>query len=512
MLTTLKHHKIILDDGRVNPAYVRLLNKNPALVQEIHSTTAFLIQLENAKHDLYQRVVCIREGITQCPSCTVCGTKLKYKFSRKYFGEFCSAKCAGPSANARSRATMVARYGHATPLHVPHIREKHQATLVERYGQPSFTSTDTFKEKTKHTLARVYGTTSISHRNMSSDVLSSTYDVALLQQLNKTLNLKHIAEYLGVSPSLIQKRFAELNIVPVKHDISGPQRQIEEFIAAELPGVVVMRNHVGLFDDKREVDIYIPSKSIAIEVNGVHWHSEHNGRKPRLYHNSKTVDLQTRGVRLVHITDTEWIINREVTESRIRSLLGVTPRRIGARQCELRLIDTQTRREFFDAVHIQRDTAASVCYGLYFDNELVAAMSFGRPRFSDRHDYELIRFANALNTTVVGGASRLFSHFIRTHTPGSIVSYSDRRWNIGTVYQQIGMTYVRTSAPNYWYFRVGHTNKLFSRARFQKHKLTNMLSYNADRTEWDIMRDEGYDRIWDCGNDVFEWTNRYNSL
>lgn len=508
MLNTLKQLNIIMSNSRVNPAYHKILTKHPYLVQDIITATSFLIPLDDDKCDLYQRVICIRDNITHCPSCIHCGNKLRYKFSRKYFGEFCSAKCAGPSANARGRKTMAARYGDATPLNVPHIKEKHQETLMQKYGTASFTTTTAFKEKTKLTLQQKYGVSSISHRNMSPDILASTYDASLLCQLNATLNLKHIAEYLGVSPSLIQKRFAALNIDPIKHTISGPQRQVEAFIKQTLPHADIHRNYVGLFDDKREVDIYIPSKHIAIEVNGVHWHSECNGQKSRQYHNHKTTELQSQGIRLIHITDTEWIVSREVVESRLRSILGATSRRIGARECTISLVESSVKKQFFDTCHIQRDTTSSVCYGLYYEGELVAAMSFGRPRFSKHYDYELIRFANTLNTTVTGAASRLFTYFVRTHVPASVISYSDRRWNTGNVYQQIGMTYVRTSPPNYWYFRVGYTNNLLSRYQFQKHKLTSLSSYSANRTEWDIMRDEGYDRIWDCGNDVFEWTNR----
>jgi uncharacterized protein YtpQ (UPF0354 family) len=109
------------------------------------------------------------------------------------------------------------------------------------------------------------------------------------------------------------------------------------------------------------------------------------------------------------------------------------------------------------------------------------------------------------DSTVVGGASKLLRAFIKEHPPKPIVSYSDRRWNTGGVYKQLGFEYSHTSAPNYFYFdTMGDTEKLLSRHNFQKHKLSSKLEiFDPSLTEWENMRMNGYDRIWDCGNDVF---------
>jgi hypothetical protein len=40
-----------------------------------------------------------------------------------------------------------------------------------------------------------------------------------------------------------------------------------------------------------------------------------------------------------------------------------------------------------------------------------------------------------------------------------------------------------------------------------KHKLKEKLNnYNDDLSEWENMQLNDYDRIWDCGNYVFQWT------
>ena len=144
--------------------------------------------------------------------------------------------------------------------------------------------------------------------------------------------------------------------------------------------------------------------------------------------------------------------------------------------------------------------------GLYLHDELVAAISFAKPRFSKKYDHELVRFCNKLNTNVVGGASKLFSHFLKTCGAGeTIVSYADRRWSVGTLYKNLGFTQTHISSPNYWYFS---GLDLFHRVNFQKHKLSEKLDmFNPELTEWENMEANGWNRIWDCGNLVFKFIN-----
>jgi hypothetical protein len=42
--------------------------------------------------------------------------------------------------------------------------------------------------------------------------------------------------------------------------------------------------------------------------------------------------------------------------------------------------------------------------------------------------------------------------------------------------------------------------------KFQKHKLKNILeTFDPLKTEYENMLENGWDRIWDCGNAKFEW-------
>ena len=254
-----------------------------------------------------------------------------------------------------------------------------------------------------------------------------------------------------------------------------------------------------------ELDIVIPDKKIAIEYNGSFWHSELCG-KDKHYHLNKTRQCNEKGYRLIHVSDNEWINSKELVLSRIKNILGHSDR-IFARKCSILKLKAKESREFLDNNHIQGFHSATYHYGLTLNNEIITVMTFGKSRFNKNHQWELIRYANKMNTSVVGGASKLFKCFITHHNPTSIITYSDKRWNTGNLYEQLGFKYSHSSNPNYFYFHKSNTTVLLSRQQFQKHKLKDKLDkFDPKLTEWENMVINGYNRIWDCGNDVYVWT------
>ena len=134
-------------------------------------------------------------------------------------------------------------------------------------------------------------------------------------------------------------------------------------------------------------------------------------------------------------------------------------------------------------------------------------MTFGKPRFSKNYQYELIRFCSELNMNVVGGASKLLSHFIKNINPDSLLSYSDLRWSneSTTVYEKIGFEYSHTSEPNYWYFK---GNRKYSRYLVQKHKLSKILkNFDSSISAEKNLKNNNFMKLYDCGNLVYVWKN-----
>lgn len=254
-----------------------------------------------------------------------------------------------------------------------------------------------------------------------------------------------------------------------------------------------------------ELDFYIPHLNVAIEYNGVFWHSELNGRD-RSYHVRKYQQCKKLGIDLIQVWSNEWALKPELVKSRLRAKLVGSNNRVFARKCSIIEMTTVQQRDFFEQNHIQGHVNSSVCYGLVQDDQIQCAMSFVKTRYDNNEGYELLRFANKIDTNVVGGASKLFKHFIKNHNPQRVVSYSMNRWNTGNLYQKLGFEFSHTSSPNYFYFERTDPHVLYSRVNFQKHKLKDKLTnFDPHLSEWENMANNGYDRIWDCGNDVWQW-------
>jgi len=154
-------------------------------------------------------------------------------------------------------------------------------------------------------------------------------------------------------------------------------------------------------------------------------------------------------------------------------------------------------REFLKANHIQGYVNSSKSIGLQYDNRLVAVMTFSSSRFDKSIEWELMRFCVETGVSVVGGASKLFKYFL-DHNTGSIVSYADRSFSQGNLYNKLGFIFKENTKPGYKYLVNGN---LESRLKFQKHKLKNILpKFNELLTERENMNLNGFYRIYDAGH------------
>ena len=257
--------------------------------------------------------------------------------------------------------------------------------------------------------------------------------------------------------------------------------------------------------DGYELDVLVPSKQIAFEFDGIFWHNENN--KPNDYHLNKTIICNNKGVRLIHIFEDEWINKKNIWKSMITNILGFTKNKIYGRACTIDTVDSNTAVKFLNDNHLQGWCPSSIKLGLYNKGQLVSLMTFGKSRHfigSGKYEWELLRFCNKLDTTVIGGASKLFSYFIRNYKPTSIVSYSDRRWSEGDMYNKLGFTFSHYSKPNYFYV-INNVRK--NRFNFRKKILVEKYNCPLEMSERDFCKGKKWYRIYDCGTSVHIWKN-----
>lgn len=266
-----------------------------------------------------------------------------------------------------------------------------------------------------------------------------------------------------------------------------------------------------------EIDILDTELNIGFEINGVYYHSENKGGKDKNYHLNKQILANENGVELIHIFEDELVFKKEIVINKIKHSLGInTNEKIYARHCEIKIIDSIIANNFYNNNHIQGAVSSAIHLGAYYNDTLIGCMSFDNKRNMNKeliHDsdtYELTRLASNNNYVAIGVGGKLLNYFIKNYTPKRIISFADRRWTINAndnFYTKIGFKLVKILAPDYTYVN-GKIDRYrrYHKFNFGKNKLKKRYPevYDESKTEWEMMQELGYDRIWDCGKFKYE--------
>lgn len=270
------------------------------------------------------------------------------------------------------------------------------------------------------------------------------------------------------------------------------EKEIQSFLLSVDPSLNIRKTKI----DKLEIDLFLPDYQVGIEYHGLYWHNElYVGRSRHV----KKADMAFKNkIKLIQIFENEWQEKQEIVKSRILSAIGKN-QKIMARKTKVVPLDVGQKANFLNQNHIQgSDKSSTVLLGLEYENELVACMTFGASRFGSKYAWELIRYANKIGVNVIGGAGKLLKHFKQNHK-GSIVSYADRRWSNGDLYQKLGFKLDCVTTPGYFYYNI-KTKEILQRMKCQKHKLINLPGYNPALSEKEIMLRNNFIRVWDAGH------------
>jgi hypothetical protein len=236
----------------------------------------------------------------------------------------------------------------------------------------------------------------------------------------------------------------------------------------------------------------------------LYWHSEVYVDKN--YHLNKTKLCEDKNIRLIHIFEDEWLFKQEIVKSRLKNILGLTENKVYARKTIIKEVSTKESNNFLNENHIQGPVNSKINLGLYHNNELVSVMCFNKPRvgIGSKYDgYELSRFCNKLNTIVIGGADKLLKYFVNIHNPKQIISYADRRWSQGDLYEKLGFEKTKINKANYSYI-INKQRK--HRFNYRKNVLKKQGFNTTNKTEHQIMLERKIYRIYDCGTITYKKT------
>lgn len=218
---------------------------------------------------------------------------------------------------------------------------------------------------------------------------------------------------------------------------SAGELEMVEFIIHQGVGDVV-RNDRNIIPPY-ELDVYIPSKNIAFEYNGLYYHSA--AMVGTDYHLKKTEMCAERGIRLFHVFEDEWLHKQEVVKSNIARALGTIEEYINATDCDVVTISNEEANEFLERNSLLIEQYHGICKGMVYMNKLVALAVFVPT--PNKGVYDIIH--STVNNVVINDSlPTLIENFVEEYHPNSLITYIDRHYDDGSVFITSGFQLTET--------------------------------------------------------------------
>ena len=459
------------------------------------------------------------------PVCRICGGRTEFIGYIKGYREFCSYKCMNSCKDIqeRKKQTSLKNYGTTNPMHSDEVKRKMEDTCMERYGVKNAFQSNELMKKSRQTCLEKYGTEYanqskevrkkiaeskrqrilLNNDNILKIIPGDPVDTYIMKCNDPTCNKCDLKQFNITSSILYDRSRLHVDLCTTRYPVGThiKNTSLEKFIKDILDeySIEYITNNRSILGGK-ELDIYIPTRNIAIECNGVYWHSMYDSK----YHYDKWKVCKDKSIQLLTIWE-DWITNKpEIVKSIILSKLGIYKETIGASKCKVKKVNSRDTRKFLDENHIQGFCNSTYKYGLYYNDELVAIMLFSKENNASakgRTGWTLQRFCSRLNTRIVGGATRLLTHFCKEHPDGDIISFASHDISNGHLYEVLGFEYTGEIQTCYWYVH-NQSHERFHRSSFMKKDLVRK-GYDPSLTEEQIMMQTDYLRIYDSGQSKY---------
>lgn len=410
------------------------------------------------------------------------------------------------------KKTCIEKYGFDSPSKSEQVKKKRAITCIQRYGCEGHTNSREFYQKKLLDGSKV-DDFMLFREDPASYIESHYTEYPIISDLERDLGCTNTPIY-----DILTKH-------DCRHLVHHTNSQIEEEVYKFLqryidPSRIIRRDRKAI--KPKEIDLYIPDLRFGIECNPAATHNStitlfDDKPVPNNYHQMKSRLCQEQSIQLFHLFGYEWKHKRNIVESMIRYHLYSIDEVIGARNCYVDEVSAEMCRNFLNENHLQGSMNGSIRLGLKLKktDELVSLMVFTKMRptigtlknYSEM-DYELARFCSKLNTSVAGGANKLFKYFVENYHPSKVVSFSDVAHTSGKLYEVLGFKRVRQSAPSYHWGDIYDDvwlNRVNCQKRFLKKLLNDECIDIENQTEKQIMESHKFVQVFDCGTIRWEW-------
>lgn len=487
-----------------------------------------------------------------CPTC-------KLDFNVSYYlrnkRTFCSKKCSNSNISniknkiEKTKLTFISKYGGHPMATNPETKLKLKNSLLNKYGVEYYSQSAEYTpkikatklklhgdenyrnwDKIKETLLLRYGVDNIANNPEFLEIRTNSHKISYFNKLIDTLKINKIDPLFTIDDfighhwtNLYKFKCLKCDYVFESSLFRTPssiycekcnpdkkktmENEIFDFLTSLVPPLLITRHDRTILNGK-ELDFYFPDKKMALEFNGLYWHSEISGKKNKRYHLNKTNGCLFHGIQLIHILENEWRDHKEIVQSDLKRMLKIpNSNSIDISECVVKEIDNKEKNDFLINNHLFGEDRSSVKIGLYHNNQLVSVMTFIRSRFNKKVEWEILRYCDMLNTVIRGNSAQvLFDYFVSQYSPSSVLGYSNKRFLDDNFHLTLGFKFDKMMPPDYQYISPDYKclyNKMFFKGdRNLKEKL---LIFNHESSEWENMKLNGYDRLYDNGKLVWLW-------
>lgn len=383
--------------------------------------------------------------------------------------------CENASSNKdvqnKRKRTCLEKYGNEYYAGSEEGKKVLNRAIVDKYGVDNAFQLEEVKERSKETCLKKYGAEyymqveenakEVAKRGVETKIKNGnikTYD-------NKTVT--QLAKEAGYSKSrfntLVKKYGFEKAL-----EMNPRQSYLEKLFCDQLDSLKIKyetQKRIG----RKYADFLI--KNVVVELDGLYWHSDRILDKD--YHYKKKELYIEKGYDSLFFREDELNNKMEICLSILKNKLLLNDK-IYARKCNFDILKTSEIRDFLNNNHMM-GCGSGYAYCLKNFDEIVCVMQI--KKYKD--GWDISRFCTKLNTSVIGGFSKLLKEFIKREKPKYIRCFVDRRYGDGSHMKKFGFVKKSCDISFKW------TNNIDT---FHRLKYPSNSGY-----------DEGLYKIWDCG-------------
>ena len=392
------------------------------------------------------------------------------------------------------RKTMLLRHGAPTPLESKEITKSINQTKLERYGTINTSSIESIIEKAKSTSLDRYGVetfllTDRARSNLRAANLKSGAELDIFSKSRRYWAKKYDVNSFAIDNFLKANAGAkEEALISFLNSFERSSTDIENLMSS-LINIEKYNKFfdLNLFPKLRYKPDFKLSSKIALNVDGLYWHSEKVVDKN--YHFNMRLEYENRGLRVIQVRSDEITETPNIVISILNHAMGLTKNKLYARKGKITRVSQKDADIFLKTNHMM-GTISSKHIGLSFDGKLVSILSFRITKGTLKVD----RFCSIIDYAVVGSFGRLISRLKKTESFDKIHYWADLRYGTGNYLSRFGFKNKGDTLGWKWTDSVSTYNRLRCRANMDDRKLTQRQQ--ADEFKWYKIYDAGQ-RLWE---------------